>query len=687
MFENEQLLSEIFDSESTDDYAVVDLWPATKTPQCFLIKGPGINNLVVRLGALVEGTKVRNLQVTDTDVAVFIMSMSEKGNLTEFKGNLGASPIKTIIKIFDVVMGAISLTKVETILFRFSTKSIQGQKNQVKRIIDRLLVSKAKGRMVTLDELVEHSKKYAFIMAKKKNISVKDLPGADVDSSKYKKVDTSVGDVYIDDKTGKEASVAEVVSDSISKKLEKITTASVISKTKISRRVAMAAMYSKDIIDAPNLNKEKKEFYDRFNETHSVYKAGAKKSNISKQISKLDLKPVAIAALEETGHVGSNTFKDTLFRVLNREFSINKFSPEAETHVEVIINDVKNIFENANAKDLQSTMVQLANYVATSPILSKTDKQGRINVLKQLTYSIITGPIGASIIEAYKKSGDSELYRQYNDKQIDAIRDYTDRSFKYINNFLIGKPSSINKAELEMIDILDSAFAKGSTLEPGTILYRGQSMQLGQIKPMMDNKILYFKNYVSTSFLPMIYGKFTEAGLSGIDPDAQDMTDFTSADLNKSNSIDDDKREEISTGEYDKSVVISLGLIIKGADRVKVILPGTVSTFPYECEVILPRGTALRLVKITGEAAGKTSTNSMLIECEVIAAEDITESSEIIDGDLFLSEGKIEKIKPSFANIYRNDVLNEAAIPDNFEASELLCSILNINSMPEKFID
>lgn len=47
----ESQLNEAFESEDT--YDVVDLMPKAKTPQMFLLKGDGINNLVVTF----DGTK------------------------------------------------------------------------------------------------------------------------------------------------------------------------------------------------------------------------------------------------------------------------------------------------------------------------------------------------------------------------------------------------------------------------------------------------------------------------------------------------------------------------------------------------------------------------------------------------------------------------------------------------------
>ena len=62
-FDLEQL-NEVFDG-SVENYEVVDLMPKAKTPQMFLLKGEGIDNLVVRLMAQKEGDTLRNLTPSD----------------------------------------------------------------------------------------------------------------------------------------------------------------------------------------------------------------------------------------------------------------------------------------------------------------------------------------------------------------------------------------------------------------------------------------------------------------------------------------------------------------------------------------------------------------------------------------------------------------------------------------------
>ncbi|EQA7786664.1 ADP-ribosyltransferase [Acinetobacter baumannii] len=689
---SESQLNEAFESNDKE-YDAVDLWPATKTPQCFLIRGPGIKNVVVRLGALVDGTKVRNLQPNDKDVAIFVMSMSEKGNLTELKGGLGSNPLKALVAIFDTVIGALSLTKVETILFRFPLKSLGGQGNGVKRIIDRLIMSRARGRFVTFDELVPYSKKFAFIMAHKKSIDISDLPGAEIDSDQFKKVDTKVGEVYIDNDTGKEVSKSFAVADSIGKKLDKITTASVISKTKISRRAIMSALYSPVLFDTKR-KPEYEEMFQNYSNSNSVHAAGDKKSTVQKVVSSVDLKTLGATLSEvkikKRGDVDQNTFRlyDALEFHLSSNFGIKSTSSEGKTIINTVINDIGKMVERANPKDMQSTLVDIAEYIGGSTIFGDIDKDERVHVLRSVMQAILKGPIGQSIIEAYKSpEGVKEAHYQYTEDQIKAIEAYTGSSYANINDYLIGNSASIDSNSRKTIDNLDDAFANGSTLDRGTVLYRGQKVKIGQLMPMIDNKILYFKNFVSTSLFPLIFGGFANAS-ANIDLGAQDQTDFTSADLIKSTSIADYNRSDTQDPSYADVITVSVAMVIKGANKIKVIVPGGTSSYPDECEVILPRGTAMKIVKVTGETQDGDSKESMLMETDIISADQLDESSDVYDGDLFLSEGKLEKIKSfNLSNLYTNEVLREAAVPDNPVAAELLAKMVNFDEISPKFYE
>jgi hypothetical protein len=104
---------------------------------------------------------------------------------------------------------------------------------------------------------------------------------------------------------------------------------------------------------------------------------------------------------------------------------------------------------------------------------------------------------------------------------------------------------------------------------------------------------------------------------------------------------------------------------------------------PRECEVLLPRGTVLRVNRMTGSGGIADDRKTYLADCTVVAPDQIDETTELYDGDLFMSEGIVEPIKKGgfFAEMY-----NSSKEERNNEGWELLSSVVNLSETPEKFI-
>jgi hypothetical protein len=76
----------------------------------------------------------------------------------------------------------------------------------------------------------------------------------------------------------------------------------------------------------------------------------------------------------------------------------------------------------------------------------------------------------------------------------------------------------------------------------------------------------------------------------------------------------------------------------------------------------------------------------MLLETNVISADQLDESTDVYDGNTFLTEGRLEKINPfSFSSFYNNEVISEAIIPDDSSAAELLLAIIDLSDLSNKF--
>ncbi|CAL4858282.1 Alt-like RNA polymerase ADP-ribosyltransferase [Acinetobacter phage vB_AbaM_AB-Navy-v2] len=687
----EAQLNEVLETEG-NNYDVVDLMPKAKTPQMFLLKGDGIDNLVVRLMAQKEGgDTLRNLMPNDKNVVVFIMTLNDKGNLAELKGGLGANPLKALTTIFDTVYSAIKPSVVETVMFRFPAKKMAGQERGIRRVLERLIQVRGKNRFVVLSEMASFSAKYSYVVAHKRNLELTDIPGASIDTERYKKVDTKVGEVYIDNETGKDVSKAEAIAQAVSTAVSKLTTQSVIAKSKISRREAMAAMYSSsEFSGKPDARRQK------YDDSHAVVPATGNKTLIQQNINNIDLKSIGQTLMEyehatwedETkSRIAITPIRNIVVPMINDVFGHRSTSKEGKAMASNIIRGIGTIIADANPKDLQSMMVKISEFISTTSF-GELDKTGRINFARGIIFGLLNGPIGGRIRIAYEDDeAEHKIRRQYTEDQVEAIKAYTGSDFSDINGFLIGHYGTYPGLE-ETIAHLDEAFKNGTTLERGTILYRGQSVKYGQMKSIMDTKMMYFRNFVSTSLYPVIYGGFANA-VANIEPTAQDQTHFTSADLSKSTSYTSDAHDAMNAGTIeDSNYSVSVAMVIKGADKINVIVPGNMSSYPNECEVILPRGTILKINKVVGESFDfGDSNNSMLMETTVVGPDQIDENTEMYDGDLFLSEGRLEVIKPSIGAFYNNEVINEAVIPNNDDATSILLSLIDFTGMPQKFID
>ncbi|WP_272725840.1 hypothetical protein, partial [Escherichia coli] len=74
---------------------------------------------------------------------------------------------------------------------------------------------------------------------------------------------------------------------------------------------------------------------------------------------------------------------------------------------------------------------------------------------------------------------------------------------------------------VKMCDALDNAFSNyGVKLDPGTILYRGMDFRSQMWETARKQKAFYFKNYVSTSLAPNIFGGWNAnvaSAVAGVD--------------------------------------------------------------------------------------------------------------------------------------------------------------------------
>lgn len=666
-FDLEQL-NEVFDG-SVENYEVVDLMPKAKTPQMFLLKGEGIDNLVVRLMAQKEGDTLRNLTPSDKNVIVFIMTLNDKGNLGELKGGLGGNPIRAVVSIFDTVYKAINTPVVQSIMFRFPAKKMAGQERAVRRILERLLVVRGKNRFVSLPEMANYSAKYSYVVAHKKNLDISDLPGAKNISERFTKVDTAVGEAFIDTKSGKQVTKGEVVADAMFTSTNKVDTKQVIAKSKISRREVMNAQYGTTLAyssgspgamtyaqvttELPNIEATK--------DTHVNPTVNAINYRLKTEFRN-NYAEFASNAEEIKDHLDPDLVEMPSWQ---KQLMSRLYKPTEGTHQEKVHHGaniayrINDILMQTRVENILETAESVIGIIRTSGIDSDDVKELSTTFMREYEKSI--NNIMSPILAGYSSEGLSKEQRE-------AINAYTGSGFKTINKYLIGDLKADTKT-VSQIEQLDSAFSShGTKLEEGVKLYRGQSLKGPDLKGAITRKLYYFKNFVSTSLSPIIFaGNFANIKDEMIAPTTD--TAFSTSDEAMSTVVNDVWN-------------VSIGFIISGADKVKVIVPGVESGYPQECEVILPRGTTIRFDRIKNNS----DSNSFMVYATVVEPSKLDESETIYDGNVLLETGQSVPVN-KFSLIETSEHINLAKETLRQDAiDDILIDIMNVNSLPEKFI-
>ena len=664
-FDLEQL-NEVFDG-SVENYEVVDLMPKAKTPQMFLLKGEGIDNLVVRLMAQKEGDTLRNLTPSDKNVIVFIMTLNDKGNLGELKGGLGGNPIRAVVSIFDTVYKAINTPVVQSIMFRFPAKKMAGQERAVRRILERLLVVRGKNRFVSLPEMANHSAKYSYVVAHKKNLDISDLPGAKNISERFTKVDTAVGEAFIDTKSGKQVTKGEVVADAMFTSTNKVDTKQVIAKSKISRREVMNAQYgSSGVFKAGTSGAET---YDTITNTLPSVEVD-KDTALNPVVGSVnyrmrdDMRGMFAARVKAAEEIKEHLDPD-LVSLPNWQTQLvsRLYKPTQGTHQEKVqygagvVSRINEILMGVQMGTVQETIEHVVEIIQNCGL--EDDDAVTISRTFVRSFADELNRVIASSVAGYETS-------RLTPEQRNAIVAYTGPGFKAINNYLLGnyKPESNT---LSIIEHIDTAMSEsGTRLEEGVKLYRGHKLTSTFFKSALERKLYYFKNYVSTSLSPIIFtGGFADVSAEMVNPTA-----------------DTDTSEIEVMQATESSTDASIGFVISGAHKIKVLIPGTETAYPQECEVMLPRGTTLRFDRVkTVEASG-----SYLVFASVVEPSKLDESEVVYDGDVLLETGESVPVN-RFSLIETSEevrIAHETIRRDTIDYA--LVSCMDINSIPEKFV-
>lgn len=679
-------LNELFDSDEVKNYSVMNLNPKTKVPQFWLINAPGNDNLAVKMVSFMSRSDaIKQVKLGDKFAQVFLMSLSKSANGTNLKGGLGSDALGTLNTIFDTVYEQVKKLKMDAVMFRFPAQKMKGQEKTLQRVLARLAMQRTGGKFTVLEELYKfNDSRHSYVLLYRKSKPIEDISGIPgINADLYSKVETKVGDAYISKESGKQVSKLEAIAGSLADVEHKRNEKSIISRSKVSRSILMKALYGIDKGEGlSGFSDEAKESFVELQENPPVYiSEDTKKSNITNRVNtkiniRLDNLSNSLLNIHSypTGDNITDDDRDVfsdIRAILTRAATINIDNGYAFDHPEEMHDIAKPLAIKLSellktTKDTQLIYKEMIKYLLKM-IPADTEEFKKQDAISRMIWGL--NSVVSDIIE--KEYVQSDEVSEFTSEQEDAIVLYTTNEFAQINMFLLGKEQTSKNYYNKIIPELDSAFKKGVQLDKNTILYRAQTLEYKDMNNAVENKVLYFPNYVSTTLKPVVF-----ESLIVEEPVKQSWSDVSVQTLG-AGVIDHPESAKPS------DLTFNMAIIIKGAHKVKVIVPGRISKYADEAEVILPRGSAL---KINDVIAGKSYSRNLLVNTTYIAPEQIEESMELYDGDKFMNEGKLEKLDFSSFMKKKDETLTEAVSDEDREALRYLADVINISNLPQKFV-
>ena len=661
--ENLEQLVEVFDTASDLVYPVVNMKPGSKMPQIFLIKNGEDNNLIVRMMALSgDGDKLRVLNHADKNIIVELMSINDRGRHVVLQGGIGKDPIKTIVTVFDTVYKNLNLQIVDSIMFRFQTKKMKGQTRAINRILERLALTRGKGRFVPLKELSNFTGKFSYVMLHKKKVDLDKLPGAKNISDDVEIVNTNVGDVYVDKSSGKQITKSEIVADAISTTLNKIPEREMVNKTRLSRREIMNAQYSSNVEMTYTIGTKAHKEYEEYSNKIIVSKpdASTKESNIHTMVStfndnhkvlkQIEFENIDYAISENDGNELGGIPR-MVFYAANQKLSVEESLQIAKKYAE--------IRHSINLENAEDKFREVVDLMKTFEYEDKEEEiQSCADVLERLA-----SEVSATFANTFGNYQNDDL----NENERSALESYCSYGFKDLNGYLIGNQKPTSKSK-QLLEDLDKLFVdKGIKLKKGLKLYRGMKIPTDIIDTVFSNKTFYFKNYVSTSLAPIIFGNYANISNNFVHSNGSDDEDI----VTKMKNSYQNERE--------------FGLIISGGHKVKVMIPGSISPYPSECEVVLPRGIAIKFDKLV---VHKERSRTTLAHVSIVDPDLLDESEIVYDGDALIESGEIKPVDDSNKTSFMKFASTTKSEINNHEIDIIFGAAVenSLRTLPEKFI-
>ncbi|QAU03759.1 RNA polymerase ADP-ribosylase [Escherichia phage AnYang] len=688
-------LNEVFESEGT--LPTVNLNPKLKVPQIWKI-GDAESQLVARMVSYAsEGDAIKQVKLGDKYAHVILMSLSAKGTPAELKGGLGPTPIDAINTIFDAVFEQVKKLRMDAVMFRFPTKKMKGQGPIVQRIIQRLVTQKTGGRFKVIPAMYQFTGKHTYILVVRKQADIEDIKGMPgINAELYTKVDSDVGEVYISKKEGVQVTKETAIAGSIAKVEERRTDKMVITKTKISRRAIAASQSLESYRNESELFKKYEANAVDFNKPATAPLIPEAQEMVTNNNSPAAKNKVANIVAEGTaeelhydykmfplhgiGEIKEKIKEKILSAIKNEPLTSVKALEKYASAINTVFEEYKGEWLATHNKTRKGQPDDLWNELTESKW-----KASKTKFIKKRVYSF-AGVGGGSMIDITIAREGSK----YTPSQKRGIREYCGSGYGDINNLLLGRYNPQNYEIMSEKDIesavnnLDSAFENGDRIPEGITVYRAQSMTAPIYEALVKNKVFYFRNFVSTSLTPIIFGRFgvTHAGIGLLEPEVR-------------NELTVDKNEEGITinpneirayKENPDYVKVQIGWAIDGAHKVNVVYPGNLG-IATEAEVILPRGLMVKVNKITDASNndGRTSNNTKLIQAEVMTTDELQESV-VYDGDVLMETGELVVYQDDFDTSESPVSFDSFVKSTRVDVLSLLASCIDLYDIPEKFI-
>ena len=685
-------LNEVFESEGT--MPVVNLNPKLKVPQIWKI-GDVDSQLVARMVSYVsEGDAIKQVKLGDKYAHVILMSLSAKGTPAELKGGLGPEPINAVNTIFDTVYAQVKKLRMDAIMFRFPTKKMKGQGPIVQRVLARLVMQKTGGRFKVVPSMFQFTGKHTYVLVVRKNARIDDIAGMPgINPDLYTRVDSEVGEVYVSKKEGVQVTKETAIAGSIAAVEEKRNDRAVVTRTKISRRqIAASRSLTSDVILDPAKFEEYEATAAEFSKPATapeIPEASQIKDSIESKAARA--KSAMLAASGAAFHLREfhkiplsrrEKFEEDFAKELQRRIGdapltsvksmqsfIQLMLDTVEEHKHEFIEKEKSSFFSADQSD--EAITRKWNIERTK--LIKAALQGYAkNVSEQIqTITMTRTPL------------------QYTNAEKRGIKEYVGSGYSDINDMLLGRyrdgDTLTEKEATTAIKNLDDAFKKGDRLPEGITLWRSQTVRKPIFEAMVQNRVFYFRNFVSTSLSPIIFGGWK--GNQGVAMASDNTRAVLTVDKSDETAIVPDQEIRMVQEYGEERIRVSLGWAIEGAHKINVVYPGDLSNMSGEMEVILPRGTMLQINKITDASYndGMVYNNQKFIQAEVMTADALNESMVVYDGDALVESGElvamdmdeVEPVAVDFSKFVKSTTVGLG----------LLASFIDIEDTPEKFVE